>query len=99
MGSELQIGTRVYYTGDMANCEGYGNVVATYVAPKGSPETFAFDVLFDDGRTFARLSLHNFTPGPGRRFWIASEWDADRQRRLEAMRREYRARTAKAAAC
>ena len=45
MSADIQEGTRIYYTGDMANVEGFGSVIAR--DPSGQVR-----ILLDDGRDF-----------------------------------------------
>jgi hypothetical protein len=62
MATTLTAGTRIHYTGDMANDPGDGSVTAV-----------------TDGRIF-RMTPHVSCVfnGPGRRFWIMSEYQAKR---------------------
>jgi len=76
----LQIGDRVYYTGDMANAAGEGRVARFNMAPRMST---TLEIEMDDGRAFHCVQPAGFAPGPGRRFWPLDEWEADRRRRWE----------------
>jgi len=73
-----QPGTRIYYTGDRANIEDYGFVISYTPAGKWSDN---INIELNDGRVF-NISSSSFMPCPGRRFWLADDWDADRQRRI-----------------
>ena len=78
---QLTLGQRIYYTGDMANQDGAGMVVAV-----NPPDRFAHagtvDIALDDGREMRGLYPTMFDPSVGRRFWPLDEWLADRQRRM-----------------
>ncbi len=73
-------GTRIFYTGDMANSEDYG-VIISYTPPGKWSDNIK--VRLDDGRIF-NISSPSFSPGPGRRFWLADDWDTDKQKRINA---------------
>lgn len=88
------VGTRIYYTGDMANASGAGVITKHYDATRW--DDGSFDVLLDDGRDcFRRLMPRNFTKGPGRRFWLESEYQAHQAAQIEQMKAEYEAMTAR----
>lgn len=77
----MKPGDRIYYTGDMANMGGYGTITAYHPAGRFNPE--AVDIVFDEERfegdteKKARMVyVMMFNPGPGRRFWLAEEYDA-----------------------
>lgn len=76
-------GTRVYYTGDMANMEGAGVITRFIPAGKYAPDTV--DIQLDDGRKIGGLWVLSFSPGSGRRFWLESEWQAKRKMDIERM--------------
>lgn len=73
---ELIIGTRIYYTGDMANASDHGMITAERPANRFAP--LSYDITLDDGRTFKGVWAIAFDPGPGRRFWTDAEYEADR---------------------
>lgn len=92
--SDLPIGTRIYYTGDMANGSSQGTVVAYYPRTRYSPESV--DILLDDerfdgdtSRMAKRVPLIAFDPSPGRRFHLLAEYEAERKARLEEMQRRF----------
>lgn len=80
-------GTRVYYTGDMANIEAEGTICR--VNPAGT-WGMSYDIVFDDGRLFRGVNPLSFEAGPGRRFWPLDEWMEHRQQRIEAMQQRYK---------
>jgi len=77
----MTLGTRIYYTGDRANAEGYGMVVGVQRSLYGI--YYALDL--DDGRTMRQVFDSAFASGPGRRFWAAEEWDAKQRESLAQM--------------
>ncbi len=92
MPMRIEKGTRVYYTGDMANFPSYGTVLRCYSATRYTPETvdIAFDEQTFEGdvmRVARRVPVSNFSAGPGCRFWLARDWDA-RKRAVLAQLRE-----------
>ena len=84
------MGREVYYTGDMANHEGYGEVVNYREDARFGD---SFDVRLPDGggedgnepRVFRGLSMVHFSPSPGRRFWWREEWEEFRAARIAEM--------------
>mgnify|MGYP001765497308 CR=1 FL=1 len=69
---DLTVGTRVWYTGDICNHEGEGEIIE---AADCDWYVKSYTVRMDDGRTF-RLTPSAFRPYPGRRFWPKAERDA-----------------------
>ncbi len=96
----LTLGQRIYYTGDMANAEDSGTVVAvnpptSYTRSSGQTVQIlgvTYDIESDDGRTWRGLTAAHFAPGPGRRFWMLDEW-------LESRRKAYQASMAAMRKC
>ena len=80
----MDLGQRIYYTGDMANAEDFGTIIAVREPNKYAP--LSYDIRLDDGRLFKGVWDLSFQPSPGRRFWPLDEWEADRQKRIEAMK-------------
>ena len=56
--TDLPTGTRIYYTGDMANQDGFGTITATTTDKWGQ----FLDIKLDDGRTIEQLPLCCFSP-------------------------------------
>jgi hypothetical protein len=77
-GYEVKEGTRIYYSGDMANCGDFGVVKRAYSDKWGA----FFDIHLDDGRSIKGLHQISFNPGPGRRFMAFAEYQEDRQKKL-----------------
>tara|TARA_R110002020_G_scaffold288114_1_gene503587 strand:- start:575 stop:823 length:249 start_codon:yes stop_codon:yes gene_type:complete len=50
----MKKGTKIYYTGDMANIEGFGTVTRAYEDKWGK----WVDIKMDDGRDFANTTAH-----------------------------------------
>ena len=82
MSIKLTLGQRIYYTGDMANEESAGTVIAinppsSYKASNGRTIPLfceTCDIELDDGRVIKMLLHLAFEPGSGRRFWPLEEW-------------------------
>ncbi len=83
---KITLGQRIYYTGDVANVDGTGTVVA--VRPPSRFAEESYDIDMDDGRTKPSIFGSMFDPSPGRRFWPLDEWLADRRKRIEQMKAE-----------
>ena len=79
-GNTIIKGTRIYYTGDVANIEDFGHVSKLYSDRWGTWMT----IRLDDGRTFQGISSNNFA-GPGRRFMTEKEYEAVRKERIEKL--------------
>ena len=82
--TNLQIGQRVWYIGDMANPQGYGEIVA--IRPANKWGGLSYDILIEGERKFNGVFPNAFMKAPGRRFWTADEWEADRAARIEAFK-------------
>ncbi|SRR5260221_10879496 len=72
---QLQVGVRIYYTGDMANASANGTVVARTDGKWGRQ----VDIQLDDGYLTRGIHDSLFQPGPGRRFWLSDDWKADQE--------------------
>ena len=85
--SDLTVGTKVFYTGDMANIEGFGVVTAQYTTNWGSLVDLEIEGIEteDAPRIMRGISPLNFS-GAGRRFILHSEYVAERNAKIEAMR-------------
>jgi hypothetical protein len=89
--AELIEGTRIYYTGDMANADGLGTITKVHAPETKYGYGESVDIRFDDGRESRKVWKSMFEPGPGRRFWSVAEWDAKRALDIEEMKRHYEA--------
>lgn len=80
--TKMKVGTKIYYTGDRANIDGFGKITKVE-----SSEYYPvlYTIKMEDGRVLRSLTPVNFAPSVGRRFWPASEYEADRQTKLKAM--------------
>ena len=87
MTRKMNVGDRFYYTGDMANVDGFGTIAAVR-EPSEYVSSVAYDVRFDppDCREIRGVYACMFDPAPGRRFWPLDEWEADRKARIDAMK-------------
>ncbi len=83
---QLKVGDRIYYSGDMANSDGFGTVTRTH-----SNATWgdSVDVAFDDGRESRGLHIVQFSPtysGNGStRFVTEAAYQDWRQARIAEM--------------
>ena len=78
MSATYEIGTEIYYTGDMANAPGAGFVrsirVDSMMGESMDIEILSFTESDSEEREFLGLTMAHFAPGPGRRFWTMEEW-------------------------
>jgi len=72
--TKLKIGTKIYYTGDMANPEGRGKIVRI----THSFYPVEYWIKLTDGRLWEKVLPSNFK-GIGRRFWVEKEYEAERK--------------------
>lgn len=86
---ELSIGTRIYYTGDMANHEAFGTI--TKIEPcKFYQWSITIEYDKEDDKANSVLSPMNFSQGPGRRFMTEEQLNSERQAKIEAFNLRYR---------
>ena len=89
----MKKGDRIYYTGDMANGSSEGTITACNPATAYIPESV--DIEYDEPRfggdtmKSRKVLLQNFSKGPGRRFYLLEEWNAERQAALKAFQEKY----------
>ena len=87
-------GTRIYYTGDMANQPSTGTIIATHPPTRFGGQSV--DIRLDDDyitdnppppadnpHIIRMLLLTSFAPGPGQRFHLLTDW---LQARREALK-------------
>ncbi len=86
--TDYETGDRVYYTGDMANASGFGVIIKKRPADRFAP--VSYDIHLDDERVFKGVYHLSFETSPGRRFWLKSEWDADRKLKMDAFLARYK---------
>lgn len=94
------VGRKVYYSGDMANNPGFGEVIGFLPATKYSPPQYKIRLearnFIDDvtGDVVPELSTPErsrivwtiaFRPGPGQRFFWRDEWERDRAEKIRQM--------------
>ena len=85
---EYQAGDRIYYTGDMANIEDEGIIIKRHEADNYAPVNY--DIHLNDGREFRRVYHLSFAAGSGRRFWLLSEYKADRAQKMREFQEHLR---------
>lgn len=81
-------GTRIYYTGDMANQPDDGTI--TRLVPANKYGGASVDIDFDEGNN-RNVTLLGFAPGPGRRFWLQDDWIQERATKLRESQAKMRA--------
>jgi len=86
---KLEVGTRIYYTGDMANNEGFGTV--TKKIPEGKYNSACVNIKMDDGREKIMLPEILFSPkysGNGSTRFVTQEayqnWKIERIQAINA---------------
>jgi len=89
----LETGTKIYYTGDMANREGFGTIT------KVGGDRFVsrwYDITMDDGRVFPSLPHTSFSAkfsgGGLTRFVTKQAYQNWRNEQIERMKKEYESR-------
>ena len=88
--TKLTEGTKVYYTGDMANVDGAG--VITKVNPPDRWYAVSYNIVLEDGRECLHIMPSNFGMGGGCRFQVMSEREAARAASIRAFATEQAAR-------
>ena len=86
--TQFAVGDKVYYTGDVANQSGYGDVVKIHPANRWVSESYDIQ-LEDGGYLWTHIDGISFRNTPGRRFWAREEWDEDAAYRINDMRDRY----------
>ncbi len=80
-GQLIAPGVEIYYTGDMANCEGFGVIKNVEIC---NWYRFSIHILLEDDRFFT-LSPSAFEPGVGTRFFTKKKYLANRKAKLDAL--------------
>ena len=83
-----QVGDKIYYTGDMANNPAFGVIIKRRESDRFAP--ISYDIEFDNGQIDMGIYHLSFKTGGGRRFWLLSEWEADRKIKIEEMQKHMR---------
>jgi hypothetical protein len=84
-GGILSAGEKIYYSGDVANVDGFGEIVLVDSSGRFGTQ---IKIKMDDGRSFW-ISPASFVPGPGRRFMLKSEADKIRAEKIAEFERAY----------
>lgn len=99
---ELTLGTRIYYTGDMANCESAGTIIATLPATKYGPEQVRIQYdqpRFEGDTQLGVVYVSMFRGKPEtRRFFLEQEWLEIQRQKMEAARKRWQDYTTERAA-
>ena len=86
---EREIGTEIYYGGDMANSEGFGEVVKIHKNARFGDQ---YEIAMEDGRTITIPPLmikDEYHGNGGIRFCTAQAYDEWRARQLQRMKERY----------
>lgn len=92
---QLQEQTRIYYTGDRANKPG-GGIITKRLLADAKWHYRQVRIEMDDGREWRAIDMLAFQPGPGRRFWLESDWLAHRRQMLAKLESQRKAAIAPA---
>jgi hypothetical protein len=81
-------GTKVYYTGDMANQSGHGEIESlrgdqVEIRLYEQPSDFGAEYGLEERRFFVPRAA--FSPSPGQRFYFREEWMRQRAERIASM--------------
>lgn len=76
----LEIGTRIYYTGDMANIGSFGTIIDKVEdALYGAYYTIEYDdERFEGDTRISKVPASNFSAGPGCRFKTVEQYNKER---------------------
>jgi hypothetical protein len=88
--AKVTVGTRIYYTGDMANPDDFGTVTQIIPGNKYSPELV--EVTLDDGRIrkpYASMIEDTYAGSHTTRFVTLEAYDAWCKAAIEDMQRQY----------
>lgn len=80
--TNLKVGQKIYYTGDMANTSDFGEIVNIINDKWG----LRYDVKLNDGRLFRAVMHLGFDKGPGQRFKTIEQWQEERQESLKRLK-------------
>ena len=78
----MTTGTKIYYTGDVANQPDEGTVIDVVKSNFYNCDTF--NILLDDGRFFPQVMPSSFSGGAGCRFFTLADYKAAREKKLLA---------------
>ncbi len=93
--SDFQVGTEIFYTGDMANASGFGVVTKIHPADIKWGYSESVDMRLEDGRDIRKIFVTMFNESIGRRFMLKSEHVAKREAQIAQMRADYDAMMAR----
>ena len=84
--SNLQIGEKIYYSGDQANIEGFGTITNTN--PNGW-YGMQYEITMEDERIKKAILPLMFEKSPGRRFQLLTEYNEEREKIIAQMKARY----------
>ena len=82
-GQTLEVGTKIYYTGDMANMDGFGEITNEISDRWG----LRYEIAMNDGREMC-ITPASFQPSAGRRFVTKEHYTKERQEKIALMQAE-----------
>lgn len=90
--ANLSVGTRVHYTGDMANMPAVGTITEVYSDRWGNHIRIVWDEEDGEQKPESVVSPANFGKTLSHRFWTMDDWQADRNAKIAQMQRDCEAR-------
>jgi hypothetical protein len=75
----LMVGTKIFYTGDMANLAAFGVIVEV---KSNQFYSVFYRIKYEDGHENNCVLPASFEDAPGKRFWVRSEYNEDRRQKL-----------------
>lgn len=85
--TKLNVGQKIFYTGDMANQEGFGVIESIEPANKWHGE--CYNIKMEDGREWNKVQPVQFFKSPGQRFMTIEQYEQDRKERLERFEKQF----------
>lgn len=82
----LKVGTKMFYTGDIANAPGTGEIILVH-SNDFYPILYNIELNEHEGekRIFRNITPNALEKSPGRRFILKSEYEDERQKRIEEL--------------
>ena len=87
--TEVEVGDRIYYTGDMANPSDWGTVTVVH-GPDRWNSKGSFELKHDSDHHISHLNHLNLSTGPGLRFITEKAYYETRARKIAQSQAEYR---------
>lgn len=71
----FSVGTKIYYKGDQANIEGFGEILTV-------TETLGYTIAMEDGRVFRWIPQCLFDKNIGQRFFLLTDYLKEREEKI-----------------